>query len=196
MTSSRCSGTAPWEWGRSLRCWIPSRCMWWLVSDHSHHFTLRGVRVSAHASLTHVTVLFCVSTVHCLRLTAKRNAFEFIPVDSFQFSSFLADHCVDVVRHFRHLKHFLLPLVLDLVSAFGSIPQQYSLTPADGIQHDVLIKTRLPFRRFVLHPSSCLSVCEVQVSAVMQDPVRARCQGFCVQHGVDGESGLSTDIKK
>ena len=62
-----------------------------------------------------------------------------------------------------------------------------------GIQHDVLIKTRLPFRRFVLHPSSCLSVCEVQVSAVMQDPVRARCQGFRVQRGVDGESGLSTE---
>ena len=95
--------------------------------------------------------------------------------------------------HIRHLKHFLLPLVLDLVSAFGLIPQQYSLTSADGIQRDVLIKTRLPFHRFVLHPSSCLFVCEVQVSAVMQDPVRPRCQGLRVQHGVNGETGLSTE---
>ena len=87
---------------------------------------------SAHASLTHATVLFCISTVHCLRLTAERNAFE--------FSSFLADHRVDVVTYFRHLKHSLLPLVLDLVSAFGLILQQYSLTSADGIQRDVLIK--------------------------------------------------------
>ena len=140
---------------------------------------------SAHASLTHATVLFCISTVHCLRLTAERNAFEFISVDSLQFSSFLADHHVDVVTYFRHLKHFLLPLVLDLVSAFGLILQQYSLTSADGIQRDVLIKTRLPFHRFVLHPSSCLSVCEVQVSAVMQDPVWAGCQGFRVQHDVN-----------
>lgn len=78
-----------------------------------------------------------------------------------QFSRFLADHCVDVVMYFRDLRCFLLPLILDLVSAFGSIPQQYSLASADEIQSDMLIEMHLPFCCFIVHPSSCLSVCEI-----------------------------------
>ena len=145
MTSSLYSGTAPWEWGRSLRCWISSRCMWWSVSDHSHHFTLRGVRVSAHASLTHATVLFCVSTIHCLRLTAERNAFEFISVDSLQFFGFLADHRVDVVTYFRHLKDVLLPLVLDLVDNLGDNPSFPLSFVSRGSQLTFLLETVLFF---------------------------------------------------
>ena len=59
VTSSRCSGTAPWEWGRSLRCWIPSRCMWWLVSGplSSLHSPRSPSQCSCHSHSCSCSVL-------------------------------------------------------------------------------------------------------------------------------------------